>query len=357
VQVTWPANSAFASSVPFQIYDGSTLLQTVTVNEQLAPNGPRFGPNNIAFQALGFFTINSGTIKVVLGNNATGGTYVLGDAMRLSITPTATLDLNWSANGDGITGPMTSSTTSTFTINRAYTLSGTGTAPAFTIGYFASASGVFGSSDNILIGTENVAAGETPGNFSGTSPALTIPTGGTYYLLAQLNSSSSLAETNPNNNVTTAPQQINVTTTVPVFVANNQSGFSETGSWGANNALPTYSPTYADTRATGSASSTTATATWQVTNLAAGNYTVQVTWPAYSGSASSIPYQIYDGNTLLQTVIINGQVAPNGPTFGPNSIPFQTLGTFTINNGTLKVVVGNNATGGTYILADALRVS
>jgi hypothetical protein len=77
-----------------------------------------------------------------------------------------------------------------------------------------------------------------------------------------------------------------------------------------------------------------------------------MTWSAWFNEATNAPYQIYDGATLLATVLINQKVDPVGTTVGTSV--FQSLGTFTITSGTLKVVLSNNANG--YVIADALRV-
>ena len=95
------------------------------------------------------------------------------------------------------------------------------------------------------------------------------------------------------------------------------------------------------------------TARWQLTGLAAGTYDVAVDWIGVESMASNAPYQIYDGATLLGTVIINQQAAPTGTPV--NGAVFQSLGVFPINSGTLKVVLSNN-TNNSYVIADALRV-
>jgi hypothetical protein len=51
---------------------------TVAVNQEAAPTGGQT-LNGKPFQSLGHFTINSGTLKVVLSDNANG--YVIADAM------------------------------------------------------------------------------------------------------------------------------------------------------------------------------------------------------------------------------------------------------------------------------------
>src|SRR5262249_14248482 len=92
VQVTWPAQSNWTSSASYQVYDGTTLLTTVRVNQRLAPTGGAT-VNGTTFQSLGKFAISSGTLKVVLSDAGDG--YVIADALRVAPLPAAVTDLNW----------------------------------------------------------------------------------------------------------------------------------------------------------------------------------------------------------------------------------------------------------------------
>jgi hypothetical protein len=222
VQATWNAGSNHASNAPYSIYDGTTLLQTIIVNQQPGPSGVTVG--GVVFQDLGTFQITSGTLRVVVSDNVNG--YVVADAVRIVRIP-------------------------------ALTVSG------------------------------------------------------------------------------------------PVLVDNSQPGYSESGSpWvdyavGYNGGLRYHAPG-------GGAD----TANWLVTGLPAGSYTVEVTWNASSNHASNAPYAIYDGNTLLTTVLVNQQLAPSGTTVG--GVVFQTLATVQVNSGTLRVVLSDNVDG--YVVADAVYV-
>src|SRR5262249_15977185 len=86
VQLTWFAFSNRASNAPFSVYDGNTLLGTVTVNQQNAPSGGAT-INGFTFQSLGHFAINSGTLRVVTSDNANG--YVIADALYVVPLPAA----------------------------------------------------------------------------------------------------------------------------------------------------------------------------------------------------------------------------------------------------------------------------
>src|SRR5262249_2920371 len=64
------------------------------------------------------------------------------------------------------------------------------------------------------------------------------------------------------------------------------------------------------------------------------------------------PYAIYDGSTLLTTVIVDQRLGPTGTTVG--GVVFQDLAVVQATSGTLRVVLSDNVDG--YIVADAIRI-
>jgi hypothetical protein len=340
IQATWNASSNHASNAPYAIYDGNTLVRTVTVDQRPAPSGATT-LGGVVFQDLASVQITTGTIRIVLSDNVDG--YVVADAVRIVPIPTPVVDLNWS--GGGISGPATASSQTPFTIGRSYTITGGPAPSSFVIAYYASTDTTFANA--VLLGTETIsaAADETVGTHSGTSPGLTIPTGGTYYLFAQLNATNTFVETNPNNNVAQAPQPVVVSG--PVVLDDGGPGYAETGSgwttWpaGYNGTLRFHAPG-------GGAD----TASWQATGLPAGFYTIQATWNASSNHASNAPYAIYDGTTLLRTVVVDQRSTPSGSTT-LGGVVFQDLVSVHITTGTIRVVLSDNVDG--YVVADAVR--
>ncbi len=75
----WSQFSNRATNAPYTVYDGTTALGTVSVNQQVAPVGDT--ADGIAWQKLGNYTIDSGTLKLLLTDAANG--YVTADAVRL----------------------------------------------------------------------------------------------------------------------------------------------------------------------------------------------------------------------------------------------------------------------------------
>src|SRR5262249_34142922 len=82
------------------------------------------------------------------------------------------------------------------------------------------------------------------------------------------------------------------------------------------------------------------------------NYQVQATWNADGNHATNASFSIYDGTTLLQTVLVDERPTPSGPTDG--GVTFQGLATVHIGSGTLRVVLSDAGDG--YIVADAVRL-
>src|SRR5205823_2901171 len=83
----------WATNAPFSIFDGSALRSSVTVNQRQSPVGTTIGGS--VFQTVARVTITSGTLKVILSNNANG--YVMADAIRAIQLPPPDL-----SNADGV---------------------------------------------------------------------------------------------------------------------------------------------------------------------------------------------------------------------------------------------------------------
>jgi len=77
--ITIPGSSSYASDAPFSVFDGTTLLKTVLVNERSTLGN--CGADGLRWQNLGTFTIHGGTLVVQLTNRAGG--QVAADAVKI----------------------------------------------------------------------------------------------------------------------------------------------------------------------------------------------------------------------------------------------------------------------------------
>ena len=82
VWTTWVPISNRVTNAPYTILDGSTALQTVTVNQQLTPSG--LLDQGTSWQQLGGdYTITGSTLVVRLSDQADPGGYLIADAVRI----------------------------------------------------------------------------------------------------------------------------------------------------------------------------------------------------------------------------------------------------------------------------------
>ncbi|HWE38834.1 MAG TPA: S8 family serine peptidase [Isosphaeraceae bacterium] len=330
VQTTWNGSRNHATNAPYRIYDGTNLLQTVAVDQSQNPVGTSYG--GVAFEGLTTVHVTSGTLKVVLSDAANN--YVVADAVR--VAPASSSAVDW--NGGGVTGPSSVAAGSTFTVNRTYDIPA-GLAPGpFTIRYYASTHASPGNPGDILLATEAVTSSSalTTGLHAGTSPSLSVPSGGSYNIFAVLDDGNSAAAL-----------PLTVTGGSSLIVDNGTAGYSETGTW------YNWSTGYGGTLRYAGFGNGADTATWQATGLAPGSYVVQATWNGSRNHATNAPYRIYDGTNLLQTVAVDQSQNPVGTSYG--GVAFQTLATVTVSSGTLKVVLSDAANN--YVVADAVRIA
>jgi uncharacterized repeat protein (TIGR01451 family) len=93
-------------------------------------------------------------------------------------------------------------------------------------------------------------------------------------------------------------------------------------------------------------------ATWSFDRLPPGPYEVFTRWVPFGNRATNAPYTILDDATALSTVRVNQQLAPTGDS--DNGIVWQSLGTFNVASGTLRVRLSDDANG--YVIADGVRI-
>ena len=106
VTVTYITYDNRATNAPYSVYDGTTLLGTVDVDQQVTPTGST-DFDGLSWLSIGAFSITSGTLTVELTNDANGR--VEADAVRL--VPGTQANPSFSPPGPSTEAPPASSST------------------------------------------------------------------------------------------------------------------------------------------------------------------------------------------------------------------------------------------------------
>lgn len=137
-----------------------------------------------------------------------------------------------------------------------------------------------------------------------------------------------------------------VLSSTPIVIDNSDSGFSKTGAWASASGGYAGNVNVSSVPNNGSE-----VASWTFV-VAPGTYRVANTWhSSNSAHGSNVPFKIFDGTSLIMTVPVNQQIAPND--FVANSVWWENLGIFNVNS-TLRIEISDSANG--LAVADAMRV-
>ena len=325
-----------ATNSPFTVYNGTTSLGTVLVNqEQLTNNRTDAGAN---WQDLGSsFTITGSTLVVKLTNSA--NEYVIADGIRIervgNPTPEVTV-LDGSNNIADGSGSINFGTTAAGSpLQRTFTVKNDGGAD-LTLQPVSVPAG-FSVVTNIPANTIL-----TPGAQTTFVVKLDATTNGSF--------SGQLSFVNTDSDETPFDFTISGTVAAPssVFIIDNgDAGFS----------APSYTTAvgegFQNDIAYAAAGGGSSVATWTFNGLATGTYRVSATWNIMSNRATNSPFTVYNGTTSLGTVLVNQEQLTNNRTdAGAN---WQDLGSsFTITGSTLVVKLTNSAN--EYVIADGIRI-
>jgi hypothetical protein len=142
----------------------------------------------------------------------------------------------------------------------------------------------------------------------------------------------------------------------PRTLDNGSSSYSQTGSWSSESGG--YSGTYSTASGGSNSSATWSTSITSSDQGWADGTEVSATWVPSADNATNATYKIYDGSatsgTLLGTVTVNQTQAPVGTSDG--GTPFQELGDYYPQSGTLTVVLSANSANG-RVVADAVGIA
>ncbi len=343
VAVTWMAYSNRPIDARYAVFDGSVLLSTETVNQQVVPAS--FVEGGIAWQVVGTLsTVTTDTLVVELSNLAASGSYVIADAVRVERVsplppgPELQVLVDNVSMADGGSAVNFGRVTPGSTAIRTVTVRNLGTT-------------------DLALGTIRVPVGFNLA--SGFGSSILIPGQFTTFSI-QLNTSQENVVTGPLSfdsiDADESPFDMTLTGIVslypgPFVIDNGGGGFDATPGWS----------NYVGAGAQGdfaykSSGGGSEAATWTLPNLAPGRYRVSVTWEAYWNRPAAAAYTVYDGDTALSTVVVNQQTTPTG--FVENGVAWQDLGApFTVTGNALVVDLSDLVSpSGSYVIADAVRV-
>ena len=349
VAATWTKHKNRATDSPFTVLNGSTVLSTVDVNQEQAPND--FSDAGANWERLGTFTISGSQLIVSLTNSA--NQYVIADAIRInrlsSPPPPSGAEINVLGNSvsivDGDTTPSAADATDFGTVlvssgsaTKTYTIQNVGGA-ALSL----SAVGVTGgaSSDYAVSSfPSSIAAGGSatvqvvfdPSAAGARTTTMTIVSNdadeGTYNFTIQGTGSN------------TPPPPPSTTQ----IIDNGDAGFSAPS-------FTSYGQGYQGDIHFSAAGNGSNLATWTF-SVTAGQYEVAATWTKHSNRAKDAPFTVLNGSTTLSTIDINQEKPPND--FTDQNVPWERLGNFTITGNQLVVRLTNDAD--QYVIADAIRI-
>jgi hypothetical protein len=329
-----------ATNSPFQIFDGSTRLTTVPVNQQQPPDS--FAIAGTAFEDLGTFNIVSGSIRVVLSDEANG--LVVADAVRIErigdVVPGAEIQVTVDGNivTDNTEVVDFGNVEADRPITKIFTITNLGTTnlilsnPITVPAGFVLASG---------FGTISLAP------FATTTFSIMSDTSSLGVHTGELSFGNNDAGNDENPFNFTVRSNVVPATGVQIL-DNGDTGFTTLGNWvsisgnlkGHENDFQ-----YANS---GSGSNS---ASWTF-NVTPGQFRIAATWKDHSNRATAAPFTIYDDGVEILTATANQTLPPNG--IDQNGTSYKPLGTFNISSNTLTVTLRDNTTG--LVIADAIRI-
>jgi hypothetical protein len=141
-------------------------------------------------------------------------------------------------------------------------------------------------------------------------------------------------------------QVLRLSTAAPFsqIIDDGDAGFSTTGIWTVLTGQGFQNDLHTGTGGGGFA-------TYQFTGLAAGTYRVAATWTAGADRAPNATIQFFSDLPIRQVTFSQVQ-APDD--FTAAGTMWENLGTLTVSNGTLTVIISNASTG--LVIADAIRI-
>lgn len=333
VSATWIPHSNRATNAPFEIYNGTSadpLIQTVDVNQQVAPND--FTESGSFWEELpGIITITGSTLTVRLTDDANG--YVIADAVRVERLVNPEIQVTLSGVG-GVNVPDNVGTAdfgqlfATQTTPQTFTVTNVGGAP-LTLSSVPVATGEYAVTNSFAAATVLAAGAST-----------------TFEVTFQPTSLGTLAGTVSfgNDDADENPYNFNLTGTSVdhLIVDDGDADFTASG-------FTSWSTGFQSDLDYSAGDNTGDTATSTFNGIAPGQYRVSATWVEHANRATDAPF-VVDGGGAID---IDQQVAPSG--FTANGGTWDDLvASHTFAGGNLVVSLSDDADG--FVIADAVRI-
>jgi hypothetical protein len=336
VDMWWTTYASRSTAVPVKIYDGSTLLETVYVNQQV--DGGQWN-----FLGVYEFFTQARVVIVSEGN----GYSTCADAVRFTKS-TDVLSENVLDNGD--TGTATSGT---------WTVS-SGVNPYGSQSYYSKAAGATYSYTLAARGNYEIQMWWTTHSSRSTSVPVEIYDGSTLLDTVYVNQQQAGGQWNSlgvyefstqakvvvvskGDGTTVCADAVRFAETASTGALSEEvlddgdTGTTASGTWSVSSGVNPYGSQSLYSKAAG--------ATYSYTLAVSGNYEVQMWWTTYSSRSAAVPVKIYDGTTLLDTVYVNQQQAGG---------QWNSLGVYEFSTQANVVIVSEG--NGLTACADALRI-
>ena len=369
VLTTWVGDSSHASNAPFTVFDDTTALATVRLNQQSTPTDMTI--DGQAWQSIGVYDAASGKLVIQLSDDANGN--VVADAVRLvevipPVSPPAVVDTADPSYAEGGSDWLGWTDSGYYGGDCRYHAAGTGqnTAswtfddldPTATYQVLTTWVGDSSHASNapFTVFDDTTALATVRLNQQSTPTDTTID-GQAWQNMGVYQASSGklviqLSDDANGNVVADAVRLVEVIPPVspPAVVDTADPSYAEGGSdwlgW-------TDSGYYGGDCRYHAAGTGQNTASWTFAALdPTKTYELLTTWEGDSSHASNAPFTVFDGTAAFKTVSVDQQSSPTGEVIDGST--WQSLGVFQSTSGTLSVQLSDDANG--YVVADAVRL-
>lgn len=364
VQATWDPTPGYSLQTPFRISDGTQVLRTIRANQEVAPNGSEIdGTSN--YSDLATVYVDGGVLAVeIAADHAYGGLGAAADAVRIS--PAAAPA--WKVIDDGGDGFTTTGDWGVThygyenTRHVATSTAGDGSATAnwqfdgLPDGeYIVQATSIWGHTYvpyQIYNGSQLL---RTAWQSQGAEARYGTEEGGVHFRtlgIVAIDSGSlkvSLSNTVPGQLLADAVRILPASHLNSRLVDDADPRFYLDGRWFPINGGYAGGSHFSGWEPDPAPQS----ATWQLSNLAPGDYVVRASWLEGWSRSTNTPYKIYDGDNLIKTVRVDQHWAAEG--IMVRGEPFEALTTMHIASGRLRVIVTDEGTTN-WVMVDAILV-